>query len=97
MPDLIAKFTAQPGHAAVVDELIGGYARTVRAEPGNLRFDVFTDHDDDHAFVVIEAYRDDQAFKDHMDGAAGAAFNAELVKHITTPTSDLQFLRPAGA
>lgn len=36
-----------------------------RAEPGNLRFDVLQDPEDEHHFVVYEAFESEAAVDDH--------------------------------
>lgn len=94
---LIATFTARAGEGATVARLIAAYADAVRSEPGNERFEPFTDAEDDHRFVVVESYRDEDAFTAHLGARANADFNAELVNHIVEPASVLRFLRPAGA
>jgi quinol monooxygenase YgiN len=94
---LIATFTARAGEGATVTRLITAYADVVRSEPGNERFEPFTDAEDDHRFVVVESYRDGAAFAAHLAARAGAEFNAELERRIVEPASVLQFLRPAGA
>ena len=94
---LIATFTARAGESATVTRLIAAYADVVRSEPGNERFEPFTDAEDDHRFVVVESYRDDDAFAAHLGARAGADFNADLMQHIVEPASVLQFLRPASA
>ncbi|HUX72235.1 MAG TPA: antibiotic biosynthesis monooxygenase [Cellulomonadaceae bacterium] len=94
---LIATFTARAGERATVTRLIADYAEVVRSEPGNERFEPFTDAADDHRFVVIESYRDDEAFAAHLGARAGADFNAELMHHIVEPASVLQFLRSVDA
>ncbi len=94
---LIATFTARAGEGATVTRLIATYADVVRSEPGNERFEPFTDAADDHRFVVVESYRDDDAFAAHLGARANADFNTELLHHIVEPASVLQFLRPAGA
>jgi quinol monooxygenase YgiN len=94
---LIATFTARAGHQETVKRLITAYADAVRSEPGNERFEPFTDEDDDHRFIVVESYRDADAFAAHLGDPAGADFNAELMDHIVEPASVLQFLRPTHA
>jgi quinol monooxygenase YgiN len=92
---LIATFTATPGHAETVRRLLAAYADIVRAEPGNERFEPFTDVADDHRFVVFESYSDENAFAAHIGAHDGADFNAALMRVIVEPASVLQFLSPA--
>ena len=41
--------------------------RSVRDEPGCLRFDVDVDNDDPHHYLFYEVYRDQDAFAAHRD------------------------------
>lgn len=91
---LYAEFTARPGARAEVDELIRGYSDVVRAEPGNLVFDVYARADEPDRFVVFEVYRDRPAFESHIGAADGAAFNSALGPLIVGGASELSFLRP---
>ena len=93
---LYAEFTAKPGAAAVVDELVSGFAQTVRAEPGNLTFDVYRRAESPDRFVVFEVYRDSAAFDEHLAAESGRAFNAELRDLIVEAGSELNFLVAAG-
>ena len=89
---LIATFRAQQGHDSTVLSLISAYGDLVRAEPGNIFFDIYTDRDDSQAFVIIERYENHEAFQQHLDGAAGAEFNSQLGPLIEGDGSKLQFL-----
>jgi quinol monooxygenase YgiN len=93
---LSAEFTALPAAADEVDALIQEYAATVRAEPGNERFEVYRRAEDPDRFVVFEVYRDREAFDAHLTAEAGRAFNAALVPRIVEPQSVLSFLTPTG-
>ncbi|WP_223587322.1 putative quinol monooxygenase [Microbacterium sp. OVT16B] len=93
---LSAEFTALPAAADEVDALIQEYAQTVRAEPGNERFEVYRRAEDPDRFVVFEVYRDREAFDAHLGAEAGRAFNAALVPRIVEPQSVLSFLTPIG-
>jgi len=92
---LIATFRAIAGHAEEVMGLITDYAKAVRDEPGNVFFDVYTDVDDAHSFVVIERYLNQDAFEDHLNAKKGEAFNAVLGPLVEGGGSALQFLRAA--
>jgi quinol monooxygenase YgiN len=47
-------------------------------------------------FVVVEAYRDETAFAEHLAASYGAAFNAALGPLIEEDGSVLTFLAPLG-
>ena len=68
---LIATFRAIEGQDSKVLSLIGEYGLAVRAEPGNIFFDIYTEHDDDHAFVIVERYSNQHAFDQHLAGDEG--------------------------
>jgi quinol monooxygenase YgiN len=91
---LYAEFTARADAVAVVKGLISDYAQSVRAEPGNLRFDIYRREESPAEFVVFEIYRDRAAFEAHLGAESGWAFNEVLVQHIEGAGSDLHFLTP---
>lgn len=90
---LIARFRALDGDESLASSLIGAYGEVVRSEPGNVFFDIYTDRDDDRSFVIIERYRNEQGFQDHLNGDAGKEFNAKLAPLVEGGGSELQFLR----
>jgi quinol monooxygenase YgiN len=47
-------------------------------------------------FVVIEAYRDEEAFEAHLGAEYGAVFNAALGPLIVEDGSVLTFMAPIG-
>lgn len=49
---LYATFTATPGNAPAVADLLRDFAETVRQEPGNVVFDATQKADDPHSFFV---------------------------------------------
>ena len=90
---LHATFTAQPGTGDRVAALLRDFAEVVRAEEGNVVFDATRLVDDPDRFFVYEVYRDDAAFRAHIDAPAGIPFNAALQELIVEPSSQLTFLR----
>lgn len=94
MKTLYAEFTAKPGCADEVAALITGLAKDVRSEPGNLTFNVYREAENPNRFFVLEAYRDEEAFKAHIGMPYGAVFNAKLNELIEEPESQLTFLTP---
>ncbi|BDZ37532.1 putative quinol monooxygenase [Microbacterium suwonense] len=95
---ICAEFTARDGSADEVEALIREYARAVRAEPGNLVFDVYRRAEVPDRFLVFEEYADRDAFDGHLAAESGRAFNAALEPRIVEPTSVLSHLtRVAGA
>ena len=93
---LYAEFTAVPGAADEVEPLIQAYAQVVRAEPGNVVFDVYRRIEAPERFFVFEAYRDRDAFNAHLSAEASTVFNAKLAPRIVEPHSMLSFLTPVA-
>lgn len=90
---LYAEFAAVPGRAQHVERLIAAFATVVRAEPGNLVFEVYRKTEAPDSFFVYEVYRDRASFEAHIAADAGAVFNAELTDLIVGTGSALTFLR----
>ncbi|MEV6379469.1 putative quinol monooxygenase [Streptomyces sp. NPDC051773] len=91
---LLAEFTAREGAEDEVARLIQDYALKVRAEEGNLTFDVYTKATAPRAFWIFEVYRDQSAFEAHLKAPYGAPFNAALTPLIEEDASVLTFLDP---
>jgi quinol monooxygenase YgiN len=89
---LYATMRAHPDHKVHVAELLTALAQDVRAEPGCVRFVVYTLADDPLLFHVEETYRDDDAFRAHMGTAHGRAFNAAIADLVEGGASTVVFL-----
>lgn len=92
MKVLIARFTARPGCADEVAEMIIGLAQNVHTEAGNIIFEPYRDADDPNRFIVIEKYLDEDAFYAHLAMPYGKPFNDRLNELIEEPHSQLTFL-----
>ncbi|MFI6009594.1 putative quinol monooxygenase [Streptomyces sp. NPDC051243] len=91
---LLAEFTAREGAQDEVARLIQDYARKVREEEGNLAFDVYTKASAPRAYWIFEVYRDEDAFRAHLNAPYGGPFNAALAPLIEEDASVLTFLDP---
>lgn len=91
--DLIASIPSREGCGGQVLTLLQEYAVHVNADPGCDRFEVYVDRDDSDRIVVIERYRDDAAFADHLADPENAVLNGRLAE-LTLGGSQLQFLVP---
>jgi quinol monooxygenase YgiN len=89
---LLAEFTVTPGAEARVAQLVTALADQVRAEPGNLAFEVHTKAEQPRAYWIYEVYRDEDAFQAHLAAPYGAPFNTELTELIEEDGSVLTFL-----
>ena len=90
---LIARFSARPGHEGVVRDLLAGYAEVVRASDGTVLFEASTVAKRPQDFVVFERYRDDAAFRAHLAADENAQFNSAVAEHLDGDV-ELQFLTP---
>ena len=62
---ITAILTAHPGKAADLRALLVGMAPLCRAEPGNLRWDVWQDRANGERYVLDELYLDNAATEAH--------------------------------
>ncbi len=62
---IVAIFTAASGKAAELRALLDGMTGPSRAEPGNLRYDLWQDQSDPARFVLDELYTDVAAIAAH--------------------------------
>ncbi|MEV0635945.1 antibiotic biosynthesis monooxygenase family protein [Streptomyces sp. NPDC050619] len=91
---LLAEFTVREGAEDEVARLLWDYALKVREEEGNLTFEVYTKAANPRAYWIFEVYRDEDAFKAHLDAPYGGPFNAALTPLIEEDASVLTFLDP---
>jgi autoinducer 2-degrading protein len=61
------RFTIKPGQAQTFIEATAENAVKTMREPGNLRFELFRDTDDDHQFLLMEIYEDEAALEAHRN------------------------------
>lgn len=61
---IVVKFTVRPEHTGEWLSRVDGFTQATRREPGNLWFEWSRSVDDEHQFVLVEAF---------TDGAAGSA------------------------
>jgi quinol monooxygenase YgiN len=64
---ITAILTAHPGKASELRALLVGMAPLCRAEPGNLRWDVWCDRAHSERYVLDELYRDAAAVEAHRE------------------------------
>jgi quinol monooxygenase YgiN len=64
---IMAILAAKPGKSEALQELLFGMVASCRAEPGNLRWDIWHDKADPDRFVIDELYVDDAAVTAHRE------------------------------
>lgn len=89
--DLIARIPTTPETFDQVRDMLAAYAETVRAEPGNLRFELYASGES-HNIVVVERYEDDRAFEQHLQTPENARFNQALQVVLNGRGSTLEML-----
>ena len=75
---ITAKFPVKPEHADQWPELSRAFTQACRAEDGCLWFDWSRSLDDPHEYILVEAFRDDEAAVAHVQS-----------EHFKTATSEL--------
>jgi quinol monooxygenase YgiN len=64
---IVVKFPVRPERSAEWTSLVADFTAATRAEPGNLFFDWSRSIEDANEFVVVEAFRDDEAGAAHVN------------------------------
>lgn len=75
---IVAVLVARPGKAEELKALITSLADHSRAEPGNLRWDIWRDKAEPARFVLDELYVDDAAVAAHRQTAHFQAYLARI-------------------
>ena len=74
----VAVLTAKPDAADRLRALLDGMLEFSRAEPGNLRYDLWQDQDQPGRFVLDELYRDTDAVAAHRATPHFQAYLTEI-------------------
>jgi quinol monooxygenase YgiN len=80
---IIAKFRVLPEHADAWPEITAEFTSAVRAEPGCLWFDWSRSLTDPQEYMLVEAFRDDQAGAAHVRSDHFRAAQRSLPPHLT--------------
>lgn len=75
---IAAKFRVRPEHADNWPDIARDFTEATRAEPGCLWFDWSRSIDDPGEYVLVEAFRDDEAGAAHVNSAHFKAAQREL-------------------
>ena len=79
---ITAKFAVRPEHADRWPELSRAFTQACRAEDGCLWFDWSRSVDDPHEYVLVEAFRDDEAGAAHVQSDHFKAATSELPQYL---------------
>ncbi|MCF2127924.1 antibiotic biosynthesis monooxygenase [Strepomyces sp. STD 3.1] len=79
---ITAKFQVLPEHAERWPEISGDFTRATRAEPGCLWFDWSRSVEDPAEYVLVEAFRDDEAGAAHVQSAHFRAAQEQLPRYL---------------
>lgn len=79
---ITARFPVLPEHADAWPDLSREFTEATRAEPGCLWFDWSRSLDDPHEYVLVEAFRDDDAGVAHVRSDHFAKATSELPHYL---------------
>jgi quinol monooxygenase YgiN len=79
---IAARFRIRPEHADAWPEISRSFTEATRAEDGCLWFDWSRSLDDPNEYVLVEAFRDDEAGAAHVGSEHFRAATAELPAYL---------------
>ena len=79
---ITARFRVRPEHADEWPEISRAFTEATRAEPGCLWFDWSRSLDDANEYVLVEAFRDDEAGAAHVGSEHFRTAREELPPHL---------------
>jgi len=83
---IVVKFKPKPEYVETFPEIAGPFTRATRGEPGCMWFDWSRSLDNPQEYVLVEAFRDGDAGKEHVSGDHFKKFVAEMpAKLASTP------------
>jgi quinol monooxygenase YgiN len=74
----LAVLTARPGQVRAVHALLMGMIAPSRAEPGNLRYELWVDRAEPGRFVLDELYADEAALEAHHASPHFKKYRAQI-------------------
>jgi quinol monooxygenase YgiN len=91
---ITAKFRVRPEDAERWPEISRSFTEATRAEGGCLWFDWSRSLDDPAEYVLVEAFRDDDAARAHVTSEHFAAAQRELPPHLAETPRIVNFTVP---
>jgi quinol monooxygenase YgiN len=79
---ITAKFRVRPEYADSWPDIAGPFTRATRAEPGCLWFDWSRDVEEPTEYVLVEAFRDDEAAAAHVNSEHFREARRTLPPHL---------------
>lgn len=64
---IVVKHPVRPEHADAWPTLVEEFTSATRAEPGNISFDWYRSPEDPNLWLLVEAFRDGEAGKAHVE------------------------------
>jgi quinol monooxygenase YgiN len=93
---ITAKFRVRPEDAERWPEIVEDFTRAVRAEPGCLWFEWSRSLDDPTQYVLVEAFRDDDAGAAHVQSEHFAVARQTLPPHLAETPRIVNFTVPGN-
>lgn len=91
---ITAKFQVRPEYADRWPEISRSFTEATRAEPGCLWFDWSRSLDDPAEYVLVEAFRDDDAARAHVTAEHFRAAQEHLPPHLVRTPRIVNFTVP---
>jgi quinol monooxygenase YgiN len=91
---IAAKFKVLPEHAEAWSEITREFTEATRAEPGCLWFDWSRSIEDSQEYVLVEAFRDDEAAAAHVQSEHFATARQTLPLHLVQTPRIVNFTIP---
>ncbi|WP_028630158.1 putative quinol monooxygenase [Metapseudomonas resinovorans] len=90
---IFATISPRPEHRDAVERALRVMVERSRAEPGNLRYDLFIREGEVLAFDLFELYADEAAVEAHRQSGHYQAYRAATADWLATPTQ-VRLARP---
>jgi quinol monooxygenase YgiN len=91
---ITAKFRVKPEDADRWPQISRSFTAATRAEPGCLWFDWSRSLDEPHEYVLVEAFRDDEAAGAHVQSDHFQAARRDLPPHLAETPRIVNFSVP---
>lgn len=82
---IFATISPKPEHRDAVEQALRLMVKHSRAEPGNVRYDLFSREDATQAFDLFELYTDDAAVQAHRQSAHYQAYRTATADWVAAP------------